>query len=152
MTLVKKFLQKVLSKVRPSRRLNIVHRLKKKKCLVLTTSLPHLKIGFIIAPFNNVSDHAGFRQSLPCGKMILYYIWSDVMLLVPRKHIRQWIKPVQFPRSPYTSALPKDIRRHFNCHEINSNKFFCVVCGEDFTRKDNLLKHWRSQHLLKMHE
>ena len=70
--------------------------------------------------------------------------------------MRSHIKPVKCPRCSYTAAEQKDVRRHVEgAHNkwakerwrVN-DQFACEICGQLFTRKDNLQKHFRKQHLV----
>ncbi|KAL4893574.1 hypothetical protein BDV59DRAFT_177628, partial [Aspergillus ambiguus] len=64
-----------------------------------------------------------------------------------RKHIRQHVKPIRCPLcNNFSAAQRKDVYRHIATHNSKGQPFVCQLCAKQFTRNDNLQRHYKTQH------
>ncbi|RAH65501.1 C2H2-type zinc finger protein [Aspergillus aculeatinus CBS 121060] len=69
-----------------------------------------------------------------------------------QKHMRIHFKPVECPMCTVTTAQQIHMRRHIEVHhggwarQLWQVGAVCKLCGKSFTRRDNLRRHYRTQH------
>ncbi|OJK01295.1 hypothetical protein ASPACDRAFT_51202 [Aspergillus aculeatus ATCC 16872] len=69
-----------------------------------------------------------------------------------QKHMRIHVKPVKCPICTVTTAQQVHMRRHIEVHHGGWARQWwkvgavCELCGKPFTRRDNLRRHYRTQH------
>ncbi|KAH7128754.1 ankyrin repeat-containing domain protein [Dendryphion nanum] len=63
------------------------------------------------------------------------------------RHIKRHTKPDQCPSCPRAFASQSDLNRHKQArHRVGNKKHMCAICHNEYSRKDNYIKHMRMAH------
>ena len=103
--------------------------------------------GCFIAIVSSVGNPSGHTET-GSEYFLSFYLSTLLGLMTCSKHIRESEKPVLCPYCDLRMSYQSDMRKHAVTH-VNPDdrlRIPCPICGEEFTRNCNMLKHKREQH------